>query len=113
MDQISRAAHIIGNDDSASASHRLIHDQSPRLMLGRQDKDGSQIEEARQLALVAESCKAHIPAMPCSSRLLAENCHLIAISHDEQVRTRTTAHAVAKLLKGLQQVIAMLAFLQL
>ena len=53
------AANLIGDDDGPAGVHHLVHDQAPGLVTRRQHEDGREIEEPRQLGLIAEAAEAN------------------------------------------------------
>src|ERR1700681_3777102 len=57
-EEVGVAADVGGEEDGAGGVHDLVDDETPGLVLGGEDEDGGEIEEAGEFGLVAEATEA-------------------------------------------------------
>ena len=69
-DEVGLTADIVRDDDGAACVHDFIHDKAPGLMARGKNEDIAEIEEARQLGLIAKAAEAHAVCPGCGDHAL-------------------------------------------
>ncbi len=106
------AADVVGEDDGFAGVHDLVDDEAPGFVLGGQDEDGGEVEEARKLGLVTEAAETNAFTAAGGGAAL-EGFALLAVADKEQVGVGIDAGSGCEGQVGFEEIDAAFAGLEL